>query len=531
MLPAFGLFPALGGTTLTLQPWRILLSHPGLFASITLTLTGGFAATALSLLAVATFCAAFHTSRGFRVAQALIAPLLAAPHVALALGFLAFASPSGILMRLLAQPFAWRSPPDIATVNDTMGISLIVGLVLKETPFLLLMAIAALNQIPSHALMAAARALGQPAPIAWLKAVFPLVHRQLRLPILAVLAYALSAVDVALLLGPDSPPTLSVLVVRWFFDPDLAQLLPAAAAATLLLALTFAAILAWLLAERLVAQVGRNWAASGRSGGSMLVKISGLLLPALLGIALASLLAAAVWSVAGPWRFPDPLPASVDLRTWSAQASGLAGPLRTTVLTGLASTASAILIAVAALEAVARHGAAARPGLLALIIVPLLVPQAGFLFGMQVTLLGLGADGGWFALIWTHLIFVLPYVLLSLRAPFAAFDPRLLQTAACLGASPTRVLFTVKLPILLRPLLAASAIGIAVSAGQYLATLFAGGGRLASLATEAVTLASGGDRRVLGVFATLQSGLPLLFYAIALALPGIIWRHRAGLRP
>ena len=86
-----------------------------------------------------------------------------------------------------------------------------------------------------------------------------------------------------------------------------------------------------------------------------------------------------------------------------------------------------------------------------------------------------------------------------------------------------------KLPIQLRPVLAATAVGEAVSAGQYWATLFAGGGRMATLATEAVTLASGGDRRVMGVFAVAQAALPIAFFALALVLPKLVWRRRAAL--
>ena len=40
-----------------------------------------------------------------------------------------------------------------------------------------------------------------------------------------------------------------------------------------------------------------------------------------------------------------------------------------------------------------------------------------------------------------------------------------------------------------------------MSVGQYLPTLFAGNGRVATLTTEAVTLAAGADRRVIGVYA------------------------------
>ena len=52
-----------------------------------------------------------------------------------------------------------------------------------------------------------------------------------------------------------------------------------------------------------------------------------------------------------------------------------------------------------------------------------------------------------------------------------------------------------KLPMLLRPMATAAAIGFAVSVAQYLPTLFIGAGRVATLTTEAVTLSSGADRR------------------------------------
>ena len=532
LLPAFGILPALGGDRFSLTPWATLLAQPGLAVSVRLTVVAGFAATALSLVAVAAFCAVFHATRWFRAAQALTAPVLASPHVAIAIGLLALTSPSGLLVRLVS-PWAtgWRTPPDFATVNDSWGVSLVIGLALKETAYLLLMTAAALNQIPAARLMAVARSLGQPPAVAWLKTIFPAIYAQIRLPVLAVLAYALSAVDVALLLGPGSPPPLAVLVVRWFFDPDLSRIFPAAAAACLLLGITAASMVVWVALERIAGRLGRRWAASGAMRGEALAGVTARMLPVVIGMALASLFVAAVWSLAGPWRFPDAWPARIDTATWSAQAHGLAGPLRTTLLAALAATTLALPIAVTALEAVARHGARARPALLRLIYLPLLVPQTAFLFGTQVALLALGLDGGWPALIWAHLVFVLPYVLLSLNRPYAALDPRLAQTAASLGAGPWRVLWAVKLPILLRPLLAAFAVGVAVSAGQYLATLFAGGGRMSTLATEAVTLASGGDRRVLGVFAVVQAGVPFAFYALAMLLPSLVWRRRAGLRP
>src|SRR6185436_7247471 len=122
------------------------------------------------------------------------------------------------------------------------------------------------------------------------------------------------------------------------------------------------------------------------------------------------------------------------------------------------------------------------------------------------------------------------YLFLSLADPWRAFDPRYAQTAASLGASRMRVFFAVKLPILLRPVLIAGAVAFAVSVGQYLATVFAGNGRVATLTTEAVTLAAGADRRVIGAYAVAQTLFPLIAYVGAVLLPALLFAHRRGLR-
>jgi putative thiamine transport system permease protein len=148
---------------------------------------------------------------------------------------------------------------------------------------------------------------------------------------------------------------------------------------------------------------------------------------------------------------------------------------------------------------------------------------------MQVSLIWIHLDGTLVAVIWSHLVFVVPYMLIALADPWFSLDRRYARAAASLGASPWRILIRIKLPILLRPLLIAAAIGFSVSVAQYLPTLFTGSGRVPTLTTEAVTLASGADRRITGVLAFLQTILPLLVYAGALFVPGRIYAKRRGL--
>ena len=70
--------------------------------------------------------------------------------------------------------------------------------------------------------------------------------------------------------------------------------------------------------------------------------------------------------------------------------------------------------------------------------------------------------------------------------------------------------------MLWRPLVASFALGFAVSIAQYLPTLFVGAGRVSTITTEAVSLVSGGNRRLIGVYGLLQMLLPVLVYGLAM---------------
>lgn len=532
LLPAFGYLPVVGGKTFGLEPWRRLLDTPGLAGAVVLSFRVGFLSTAVSLALVILFCAGWHGTVLFRRLQRLLSPLLAVPHVTVALGLAFLIAPSGWLMRLLS-PWAtgFDRPPDWLIVNDPAGLSLALGLVLKETPFLLLMTLSALGQIDAARARTLARTLGYGPVAAWLKAVLPRVYPQLRLPIFAVLAFSLSVVDMSLVLGPGTPPPLAVLLLRWFNDPDLGLRLVASAGAVLQLALVLAALALWLGLERLAARLGLIWLRRGGRGRRDGVwRMAGAVLPGLtLLLALLGLAGMALWSFAGFWRFPEALP-PLTLANWLRYLDDVLAPLWQSALLGLVSATLALALVVACLEHEPHQARRPTVRALWLLYLPLIVPQIAFLFGFQTLLVGLRLDGGWTALLWAHLVFVLPYVFLSLADPYRAWDERYARSARCLGAGPLRVWWRIKRPMLARPMLIALAVGFAVSIAQYLPTLFAGAGRFSTLTTEAVTLSAGGNRRIIGIYALLQMLLPMLAFALAQGLPAWWFRHRRGMR-
>ncbi len=531
LLPAFGYLPALGGYGFSLAPWQMLFAQPGLGRSVAVSFASGLVSAALALAIVVLFLAASRGTWLDRSIRRLVSPLLAIPHAAIAFGFAFLIAPSGLMARLISPSLTgWERPPDALIINDPWGLSLMAGLVLKEVPFLLLMSLAALPQLAPEKRLMLARSLGYSPTIGWLKTVLPSLYPLIRLPVYAVIAYATSVVDMALILGPTLPPTLSVSILSWFNDPDISHRFMASAAAVLQLGVTIAALLFWWLLEQLARILTRRWLTNGsRQGGEIALRVVGrsaLLFSSI--TALAALAGLGLFSLAGFWRFPELLPQMLTLDHWQRSGPMLVTPLINTALIGLISTALATALVLATLENEHRQHIQPKRALW-LLYLPLLVPQIAFLFGLIVAAESLGIRPQLGLVIAGHLLFVLPYVYLSLAETYRRLDPRWLKVARSLGVSRSAAFWRVRLPLLIAPLLTAFAVGLAVSIGQYLPTQLLGAGRVTTVTTEAVALASGSNRRLIGVWALVQAGLPLIGFILALGVPRLLATHRRDL--
>ena len=511
-----------------------LAEWPGLWRAVALSLGTGIASTALAFALTLLILAAFAGTPIFAGLRRLIAPLLSVPHAAAAFGLAFLIAPSGWLARMISPELTgWTEPPDLLILNDPWGLSLTLGLVAKELPFLLLMALAALPQIDADRRLATAATLGYGRMAGFLLTIFPALYIQLRLPVYAVLAYGMTTVDMALILGPTLPPTLSVQVILWISEAALGNRDIAAAGACLQLVMVLAALLVWRGAEKgakamLLAHAfrGQRWARADRPTGFVAL-VATAVAAGSLGFGLGGL---ALWSVAGTWQFPDALPQTLSLQHWAQAYPAMPATLAQTLCIGLSSTLAALVLVLACLQAEVSYGLSPGQGALVLLYAPLLIPQIAFLPGLQVLAIATGLEGNMAAVAFAHLVFVLPYVFLSLSGPYRAWDGRLAIAAATMGASQARIFWRLRLPMLTAPILTAAAIGLAVSVGQYLPSLLIGGGRVETLTTEAVALSSGGNRRLIGAYTLLQLAIPTLAFGAALAIPGLIWRNRHAMR-
>lgn len=532
ILPALGYMPAIGGEHFTLRYFNELFATPGLGHSVTVSVMSAIVTPLLALVFVILFLAGTSGTRIEQWMRRLVAPLLAIPHAAAAFGLAFLIAPSGLLLRWVSpQLTGFSTPPDALIVNDYWGLSLILALTIKEIPFLLLMALAALPQIQADKRVSIARSLGYRRGLAWLLTVTPALYPLIRLPVYAVIAFASATVDVALIIGPDLPYTLSVRVLQWFNDPDLNFRFVAAAGALLQLSVTLGALLLWRGLEILMAAIGRRYVLQGhRVRGDALLRTIGLIgVSVAVVLSVGGVLALVLNSFAGFWRFPENLPRSWNMRAWDNAFFDLALPLGNTVFIGAMATVLAIVLVIAVLESEQRSGRRLSPSLI-LLYLPLIVPQIAFLFGLIVATELMQWTPNITMVTFAHLLFVLPYSFLALSEAYRRLDPRWGQLAATLGANQWQVFWKVRLPLLLAPCLTAMAVGLAVSVSQYLATQLIGAGRVPTITTEAVALASGGNRSIIAVWALLQALLPMGGFLLALFLPRLFWRNRIGMR-
>ena len=496
--------------------WQALAAERQTWPALGMSIWTGVAATVLSVaLSARLLAATFPGPLWSRLIRAL-GPMLAVPHAAFGIGLVLLIAPSGWLLRILS-PWAtgFTAPPPWSTTQDPWGLGLIAVLVAKEVPFLLWTAASHLRR-PDVALrltreLQLARSMGYAASTAWWRVVWPQLWPRLRWPMLAVLAYAMTVVDVSLVIGPGSPPVLAVLAWGWLLDADMATNAQGAAAAWLL-ALVLALVGGgfWQLARlplwRLRRTTGRRGTVQrprrhGRDGIALV----------LVALYLAVMLALALGSVSGVWAFPALLPQTLTLDAWGSVWASSATVV-TTLTLGLASSASALLWSVAWLEtAPPRWDALLRRTL----YLPLVLPSVLWVLGVHASALRFGLDGRWSGLWLAHTLASLPYVLIALAPAYSGVDPRYRMLAATLGHGHLAYLWRVKWPLLRAALASALAVGFAVSVAQYLPTLFVGAGRFATVTTEAVTLASGAQRSLTSAYAWLQWLLPVLGFALA----------------
>lgn len=531
LLPAFDFLPALSHYQFSVTPWHNLFESPELWGSIKLTLLSGLLATFLSFVIALSTISVFYESRWLISIRHSLAPILAIPHAAIAIGLVFILSPSGWIVRLLSPWLTqYERPPIWVSVQDPYALSLVLALVVKETPYLLFVILASLDQIKTCELIKVGTSMGYSKLTVWRKVILPILYPLIRLPLLVILAFSLTVVDLALVIGPNTPSTFAVTLFHWFNDTDLNQRFTASAGAVLLMLFILFSALCWEVFYQVFIYFDRIRWSNGKRKTLIEPLFHGAAISYLICmlLALLSLIVLPIWAFTHRWRFPDILPTSWSFKKLEQLSPLLFDLACVSLLIAFFSTIMALIISIIMLEQ-KRSKASVIKWFDRFIYLPILLPQVGFLFGIQVFLIWSNNSGSLVAVISLHLLYVLPYVYLTLSGPYLAFNQEYFIQAVCLTKRPIHSFFQIKLAMLKPALFSAFALGIAVSFAQYLPTLTAGEGRINTLTTEAVALAASGERKKVGNMAMLQALFPLIIFMLAQWLPRVWTRYRLRL--
>jgi putative thiamine transport system permease protein len=519
-LPIAAALPVAVWQGLSGSAWSALATDSQLPRALLLSVSTAVVSTLAALALTLWLVTHLYSSRAWRLLVRALGPLLAVPHAAFAIGLALLVMPAGVLARLFALALGWSAPPDWPTVNDANGIGLTLVLIFKETPFLLWSAVALLSR-PELALqlrgwLASGRTLGYGDGAIWWRALWPLLLPRLAWPLLAVLAYGLTVVDLALIVGPASPPTLAVIAWQSLQDAAAPRNAEGAAMALLLGAVLLLCVLVFALVAATLRRAWRRRAISGRRSAltQRRVALARSVLWALLALYAVIALLLAASSLTGVWTFPSLLPQSWTGNAWQQVRASL-GTVGLSAALGVFATAAALTLVLLWFEATPPSW---DRRVLPLLFAPLIVPSLLLMVGLYTLALPLRLDGSVTGLTWVHTLVALPYVFVALAPAWRSFDRRFEHTALALGRSRAAFWWRIKAPMLAAPIAAALAVGFAVSVAQYLPTQFIGAGRHTTLTTEAVTLASGGQRHTAAAFALLQALLPAVGFALAAAV-------------
>ena len=132
------IFFALGGL-FDITGWTAFLSHPQLWPALQLALFTGLISTGISLFVGLLIVSGLYQTEWWPRLSTQVGSMLAVPHLALAVGVSFLIMPSGFIARAIAVFAGWAVPPNWVTTHDPYGVALVTCLVIKETPFLVVL--------------------------------------------------------------------------------------------------------------------------------------------------------------------------------------------------------------------------------------------------------------------------------------------------------------------------------------------------------------------------------------------------------
>ncbi|MEQ9487903.1 MAG: ABC transporter permease [Alphaproteobacteria bacterium] len=202
-----------------------------------------------------------------------------------------------------------------------------------------------------------------------------------------------------------------------------------------------------------------------------------------------------------------------------AENDAILRAFRTSVVLGLLTAAISTTLGVLASLALVRYRVPGANTISTLLIAPILVPEVVLAVALLLFLNFLGVNKSFGLLLFGHVIFTLPFVVLVVQARLVAIRRDVEEAAMSLGASPVQTFFQITLPLMLPAVLAGALFAFTISFDDITGTLFWKPGGVETVPTQIFAMLRNSispEINALGtVMIVMTVGLPLLGATIA----------------
>ena len=511
-LPSFGYFPILGKSEFNLNYFHLSFNIAGISKSIILSLFTGLVSTLLALFFSQVILLYLFKTRAYNYIKIIISPLIALPHITMAIGLIFLFSPSGLFFRLISPWLTgFDRPPNIFIMPDEYGLFLILGLILKEIPFFILVSLSALQEFSAKKIFDLGKSLQNSNFSSWCILIFPLIYKKIRFVIFIVIAFTASVVDMSLILAPSTPSTLAIRILQTYQSSDADSLFIASNLALIQLFIIIILLLFWMVLEKIVSyKLSFIFFMKILSFKTFFIKKIVVLTSVILFfLSILGIVSSLIWGFSANWYFPNFFPKSLTLDVftnfYNENKSIIFISIFISFIVSLISSLLTIiwveLIEILKIKKIYFEW---------IIFIPLFIPQISFLIGLQSFIIIFDFDSYLLPLIIIQLFYVIPYSFIILAPPLREINKEIIIVATSLGKNRLQRLLNVKIPIVMSSLLTSFAIGMLVSFSLYTPVYFFGGGRITTLTVEALNLALSGSRQDLGVATFFQIIIPIL---------------------
>jgi spermidine/putrescine transport system permease protein len=161
-------------------------------------------------------------------------------------------------------------------------------------------------------------------------------------------------------------------------------------------------------------------------------------------------------------------------RDWDA-VPGIRDALITSLEIGIASTVAATVLGTLLALAIVRHRFRGRGAVNVLVFLPMSTPEIVLGASLLTLYVNMRVVTGFATIFVAHVMFIVSYVVVTVKARLIDFDRHLEEAAMDLGANEWTTFRRITLPLLAPAILSAAALGFALSIDDFVITYFVAG--------------------------------------------------------